>query len=149
MLGRERTENDVTRTLVVGIDVDEGCQIEGSWGQYGAARCAEIADSLLGTAFVDEIPTDEDGRRYGTCGQGGPWSALMGDEVAEAVIDVGERALAALNEATIGGAWEWVDGELFLTATCEKCECVPEDGEMCECSHPSEYANPTDGSPRI
>jgi hypothetical protein len=114
-------------TTVNGHNATAGCYIEGSWGQYGTDRLADICDQ-----FGIEL-NDPD--------RPGHWRDLAeradedGDDHSywEYHHDQGDTLLDTLNNATEGGHWEWVDGELFLTATgtclhCERRIVLTEDG---------------------
>ena len=118
---------------VNGHDLTPGYHIDGHYGQYGIARLVEIADDLLGTEFAAEFPKDEHGALAGAYGPNGPWD--IGNAHTETVVAIGDKAEAALNDATEGGRWEWVDGEFYLTesgADCPDCGSTtvidPEDG---------------------
>ena len=91
---------------------EPGCYIGGHIGQYGLASLVEMVDKVLGTAFAGEFPKDQDGKLAGAYGGAGPWD--IGNAHTEACVEVADKAEAALNAATVGGYWRWVDGEFFL-----------------------------------
>lgn len=96
-----------------------GCYIGGHSGQYALGEMVLLADGMLGTHFAAEFPRGEDGTLAGAYGPEGPWD--IGNDHTEKCVEVADRAEAALNEATEGGYWEWVDGEFFLTANAYFC----------------------------
>lgn len=115
-----------TMTITVnGETVEPGCYIDGWWGQYGASRVLSIADdfgipSPFGRGWYVEAET---AALIAALEDGEPRDAVYGirvpdDELTfcETVGWMADEAESALNAATIGGVWEWVDGELFLTA---------------------------------
>ena len=73
------------------MDLQRGCWIEGSWGQYGVVRLQEIAEA------------------YG-------WTGERLDADAEFVNDAADEAEAYMNESVApeGYSFGWHDGEFFL-----------------------------------
>lgn len=102
-------------------NVETGCYVADSYGQYSINAMLEfVADALLGTEFTKDIPLREDGSKYGTYADGGPWSGINGTdkdaEIIETISDLGDKAEQALNKATeYGFHWEWFDGNFILT----------------------------------
>lgn len=99
---------------VNGQPADPGCYIEGSWGQYGPDRVADVAEQ-----FGIEIEPVDDPRELrlqadnaeaeGPTGE----SDKLWDRHVWAADDIEQR----LNMVTEGGYWMWTDGEFFLTQT--------------------------------
>lgn len=101
-----------------------GCYIDGHWGQYAPDRLADLCESL-GFNFQDNDlrkfrdEAEEDSRLW--------------DEYHDAT----DQLTDLLNDSTVGGYWEWSDGELFLEAAC--CDCrtpIREEDMTCYECHP-------------
>lgn len=106
-----------TSPITVGTSdhaVEPGCYVDGHNGQFALGQMVVLADSFLGTNFAHDYPRDEDGSLSGTYGAEGPWD--IGNDHTELCVEVGDRAEAALNAATVGGYWTWEDGEFFLVS---------------------------------
>lgn len=79
------------------LTLEEGCYVAGHHGQYAVDEVCQIVDTLLG----------------------GEWSRMISEaremDDFDAVVEISDEALEALNEATTGGRWYWDEGEVFLT----------------------------------
>lgn len=109
---------------VAGVEQESGCWVDGHWGQYGASRVLRIADELLSLTLWDEC-------RATMVENGEDVEGVATDELpggSDESVWYSDNALELLNAATIGGYWEWVDGELFLTPIGECSAC----GSSCE-----------------
>lgn len=73
-----------------------GCYVDGHRGQYAPDALAEIADSLLGTSLSLQA------------------HVARQDDDYDSIVEIADDAMDALNNATSGGVWGWVDGEVFL-----------------------------------
>lgn len=94
------------------IDHETGCYVDGHAGQFGLSALVRLTDATLGTDFAAGFPKDEAGNLAGAYSGAGPWD--IGNPHTEACVEVADKAEAALNEATVGGYWRWIDGEFFL-----------------------------------
>jgi len=93
---------------VNGENVDVGCYVDGHHGQYDVDAVCRIASDLLGKeSFVIECSV------YRTRLDDPDTDDTM--DPGQALSELADEATEALNEATTGGHWEWVDGELFLS----------------------------------
>lgn len=119
------------------VALRSGCIIDGHWGQYGASRLLREADDVLGTTFyadtlseieraiADADPADKFGMANETP-LGIMVDELIGCEITSEAADEAEQAL---NDATVGGRWEWSDGEFFLIDLSEE---AAEQDETCK-----------------
>ena len=93
---------------VNGQHADPGCYIEGSWGQYGIDRLADVAEQ-----FGLKVLGVNDPRVWRIEAESGdaPDWAWTGH------VDAGDKLENMLNDATTGGYWIWEDGEFYLVLT--------------------------------
>ena len=97
---------------------EPGCYIDSRSGQYGLSEVTELAERFLGDpTFYEQFPKDADGNLAGAYGEHGPWD--IGNDHTELCVEIADKAEAALNDQTLNGMWEWIDGEFFLTAAVE------------------------------
>lgn len=106
---------------VGGSPWETGCYVDGHLGQYAPRRAVILADDVTGGSIGADWPTDDDGEELGAYGTTGPWGGLMGDDVIEDIYQRSDDAESALNAVTVGGYWEWWEGEFFLRAYCATC----------------------------
>lgn len=102
---------DQENTKVNGIVAEHGCYIEGSWGQYGLDRIADVAEQF-GIRFTEE----EDPRRWRRMFEiklaEGP--VPDNDTTFDSLVHAADRLEEKLNDQTENGLWLWQDGEFFL-----------------------------------
>lgn len=90
------------------LPLDAGCWIDGHHGQYGIDKLASIFDALVGTTT--------DGKTFPEVVAGLRAEEDNGSDRAGDILgDLWDELTDGLNDHTIGGYWEWIDGELFLT----------------------------------
>jgi len=149
---------------VNGFETEPGCYVDGHWGQYGGVHLLERAEEFDVThegVFCSKLaeiyaawPRHSDGELAGSYGADtdeitGPWAAIItcGASTGQTVMELSEEVLDLLNEHTVGGRWEWWEGECFLRETngdgfemCPECrKAVPDDwgehgdAEACTC----------------
>jgi hypothetical protein len=93
-------------TMVNEQPMETGCYCEGSRGQYGIDRLAELADSILVDSDYSKMVAAV---RFVESSYSG-WI-----EMGEIFGSLDEEMLNALNDVTAGRfCWSWEDGELFL-----------------------------------
>jgi hypothetical protein len=110
---------------VNGHTAERGCYIDGHHGQYVTDGIADVAES-----FGIVVTRRNDPRRYRRIAdycQDRGWSitsesaTLSEGWMALAIrawdehIGAGDACLELLNDATVGGSWDWEDGEIFLS----------------------------------
>ena len=78
--------------------MEPGCYVDGINGQYVYDELAAMATLILGVADYETMAKE----------------ARYSDDF-DALAEVADEALEALNDATTGGVWAWEDGEVFLT----------------------------------
>jgi hypothetical protein len=101
------------------MPLEAGCWIDGHNGQYGIDRLASIFDDLVGT--------EVDGQTFGQFVQQLRTEIDRGnDRAGDTLGELYDELTDGLNDHTIGGYWEWIDGELFLV---DNDDLDDEDGE--------------------
>lgn len=90
------------------MHAEPGCYIEGSHGQYGIDRLADVAEQ-----FGLEIDPPNDPRVWRVTAEeddadSGAW---------ERHVEAGDNIESRLNDVTAGGYWTWEDGEFYLVQT--------------------------------
>ena len=101
-------ETDIGTATVNGRTAKFGCYIDGHWGQYGIDRLPYVAE-LFGID-VSERPADF--RVLADNAESGPEI----DHYWDAYHAVAQDIEYALNAATQGGLWSWIDGEFYLSS---------------------------------
>lgn len=123
---------------------EPGCYVGGQWGQYGPDRMIEVAEN-----FEMAFDEDDDPRYWRRAAEA---ETMEDSAVVRNAVGIGshiarpeecwerhywaaDKVEELLNEATTGGYWEWVDGELFLVEEIE----ATEDRDLVDWSDASEY----------
>lgn len=102
---------------VNGERLEVGCYVDSSHGQYAIDKACELVDSIFD---IERWRTVCAAKRADAENEEGDISM----DAWQALSDLHDEVVEVLDKYTIGGSWDWVDGELYLA------QHDPEDDEI-------------------